>query len=161
MGRHRRGLPALGALSGKAGTPVAGRSNRRADGGYPHAGLCRWCAGMSGLLEERPLQWAEPLRPDRIVATAMLGLRPLRYVSEGVAAVGPAIEGLRVVAVGAAEIPVFHQSTGLYGFLHLPPGDRRIEISDPLQQLLAWAITAAVPDRSAIRTALERGVSPP
>ena len=98
---------------------------------------------MSGLLEERPLQWAEPLRPDRIVATAMLGLRPLRYVSEGVAAVGPAIEGLRVVAVGAAEIPVFHQSTGLYGFLHLPPGDRRIEISDPLQQLLAWAKESA------------------
>lgn len=116
---------------------------------------------MSGIVTDRPLEWANTLRPNRIVATAIFGLRPLRYLSEGASPASSVIEGLRVVAVGCAERPVFHATTGLYGFLKLPPGPRRIEINDPANRYLPWAITAILPDRSIICRALEQGLPPP
>jgi len=116
---------------------------------------------MSALATERPPDWAAAYSPDRIAIAAMLGLRPLRYTGEGRPLAGPPIEGLRVTAVGSPERPSYHDSTGLYGFLRLPAGARRIEISDPTRRVLPWAITANVPDRSTIRAALQAGVTPP
>jgi hypothetical protein len=43
--------------------------------------------------------------------------------------------------------PLWHESTGLYGFLRLPPGEARIEIDDPAGRYQAQAVSATVPDR--------------
>lgn len=115
---------------------------------------------MTTLATERPLDWAAAYTPDRIAIAAVLGLRPLHYTGEGRPLAGPPIERLSVTAVGSPERPSYHDSTGLYGFLKLPAGVRRIEISDPARRVLPWAITANVPDRSAIRAALQAGVTP-
>lgn len=116
---------------------------------------------MNTLAAERPLVWAASYSPDRVAIAAVLGLRALRYGGEGRPLAGPPIEQLRVVAVGSPERPTYHDSTGLYGFLRLPVGARRIEISDPARRVLPWAITATVPDRSGIIAALQAGVAPP
>lgn len=116
---------------------------------------------MTVLATERPLDWAAAYSPDRIAIAAVLGVRALRYTGESRPPAGPPIERLTVTAVGSAERPSWHDSTGLYGFLRLPPGARRIEISDPARRVLPWAITATVPDRSAIVAALQAGVTPP
>jgi hypothetical protein len=116
---------------------------------------------MSTLASERPLAWAAAYRPDRVTIAAVLGLRPLHYTGEGRPPAGPPIERLSVTAVGSLDRPTYHDSTGLYGFLRLPAGARRIEISDPARRVLPWAITANVPDRAAIRAALEAGSTPP
>src|SRR5690348_4550846 len=114
---------------------------------------------MSGLLSEQPLEWAIPLSPDRIALAGVFGVRAVRYMGEAVAS-GPVIEGLRVVAVDCAEAPMFHSSTGLYAFVRLPPGPRRIEVTDPARRFSPTAVTATIPDRSAIRAALEHHIAP-
>jgi hypothetical protein len=116
---------------------------------------------MIVLASERPLDWAAAHSPDRITIAAVLGLRPLRYTGEGRPLAGPPIERLTVTAIGSPERPSYHDSTGLYGFLRLPAGARRIEIRDPARRVLPWAITANVPDRSTIRAALQAGIAPP
>jgi hypothetical protein len=116
---------------------------------------------MNLLATDRPLAWAAAYAPDRITIAAVLGLRMLRYMGEGSLPAGPPIDRLSVTAIGSPERPSYHGSTGLFGFLRLPAGPRRIEITDPAQRVLPWAITAAVPDRSAIRDALQAGVAPP
>lgn len=116
---------------------------------------------MNPLAAERPLVWAAAFAPDRIAIAAVLGVRALRYTGEGRPLAGPPIERLSIAAIGSPERPSYHDSTGLYGFLKLPAGARRIEITDPARRVLPWAITATVPDRSAIRAALQAGVAPP
>ncbi len=116
---------------------------------------------MNALATERPLDWAATYSPDRITIAAVLGLRALRYTGEGRPLAGPPIERLSVTAIGSPERPSYHESTGLYGFLKLPAGARRIEIVDPARRMMPCAITANVPDRSTIRAALQAGVTPP
>jgi hypothetical protein len=116
---------------------------------------------MSTLAAERPLDWAAAYSPDRITIAALLGVRALRYTGEGSPPAGPPIEQLSVTAVGSPERPSYHDSTGLYGFIRLPVGARRIEISDAARRILPWAITANVPDRSTIVAVLQAGVTPP
>jgi hypothetical protein len=116
---------------------------------------------MSGFVTDQPLRWAASRRPDRHAVLGVLGVRALRYTGQAMPPLAPAIEGLRVVAVGAAELPTFHTATGLYGFTRLPPGPRRIEISDAAQGFQPYATTAAVPDRRPIGQALEAGTAPP
>jgi hypothetical protein len=116
---------------------------------------------MNALATERPLDWAAAYSPDRITIAAVLGLRALRYTGEGSPPAGPPVEQLSVTAIGSVERPSYHNSTGLYGFLRLPAGTRRIEITDPARRVLPWAITASVPDRSKIIAALQAGVIPP
>jgi hypothetical protein len=55
--------------------------------------------------------------------------------------------------------PLWHESTGLYGFLRLPPGELRIEIDDPAGRFQAQAVTRQVPDRGRAE-ALEAGTPP-
>lgn len=116
---------------------------------------------MSGLAIERPIVWANGLAPDRDVVAGVFGLRPLRYMSDAAPPAPPVVEGLRIKAIGCTERPVFHQSTGLYGFLRIPGGATRVEIEDPARRYLPWAVTVTVPDRAAIVDILRRGGTPP
>jgi hypothetical protein len=116
---------------------------------------------MSGFVTDFPLRWAARRSVERRVVAGLLGVRALRYAGQSVPPNPPAIEGLQVVAAGAAEVPTFHAETGLYGFVRLPPGPRRIELSDATGRFQPSAITVAVPDRGPIQQALEAGGAPP
>lgn len=94
---------------------------------------------------------------DRVVAVGVLGLRALRYVAQGRPPSGPPIPGLAVAAEPAAERPGWHASTGVYGFLRLPPGPLRVTLRDPGGRFQPAAFDVVVPDRGAVRAALERG----
>ncbi len=109
------------------------------------------------------LAFAAARRADRIASLGVLGFRALRYVAQGRAPAGPPIEGLVIEAPGIAERAGWHGSTGLYGFLHLPPGGpRRILVTDPARRFQAAAFEVpVVPDRSALRQALESGEAAP
>jgi len=115
---------------------------------------------MSLAAYERPLEWATRHSPERIAAVGVLALRIRRYLSEGAPPGLAPIAGLRVKAAGHPERPGWHDSTGLYGFLRLPPGDTRIEVDDPAGRFQAQALSVDVPDRSAVREALEAGTPP-
>ena len=93
-----------------------------------------------------------------MVAVGLLALRALRYTAEGRAPALPPIEGLQVEAINSRETPGWHQATGLYGFLALPPGPCRLLVTDSQRRWLPAAYTAIVPDRSTVRQRLERGV---
>lgn len=106
-----------------------------------------------------PIAFANARAPDRIVAVGLIGLRVLRYVAQGRPPALPPIEGLRVEAVGHTERPGWHATTGLYGFLALPPGPCRVLVTDPRGRWLPAAFDLAVPDRAAVRRVLERGIT--
>lgn len=111
-------------------------------------------------LTDTLLEWAARHSPDRITAVGVLAVRARRYLSEGRAPALESIPGLRLRVAGHQERPLWHASTGLYGFLGVPPGEARIEIEDPAGRWQAQAISAVVPDRSALRRALEDGSAP-
>jgi hypothetical protein len=98
---------------------------------------------------------------ERLVTLGVLGLRVLRYVAEARPPAGPPVDGLRVEALGAAERAGWHVSTGIYGFLRLPPGPRRLLVSDPAGRFQPAAFEVTVPDRGAVRLRLEAGVANP
>jgi hypothetical protein len=106
------------------------------------------------------LEEAARRAPVRLVALAAAALRPLRYQAEGRPALGPPIEGLRVEVEGM-ERATWHGSTGLYGFLRLPPGPQRVRVTDPLGRFLPAAFRVVVPDRGALRARLEQGAAAP
>lgn len=110
---------------------------------------------------DTPLAWAARHSPDRISAVGVLAVRIRRYLTTGADPSLAALPGLRVRVAGQAERPLWHESTGLYGFLNIPPGDARIEIDDPAGRYQPQAISALVPDRSALRAALEAAETPP
>lgn len=112
------------------------------------------------LAVDRPLEWANGRSPDRIVLAGRLGVRPLRHTHDLLAS-PPAIEGLRVKARGQDETPVWHETTGIYGFIRVTPGPHRVEIVDPKRRWLPAAFAVVVPDRSAVVRALEEGTPPP
>lgn len=109
---------------------------------------------------DTPLTWAARHSPDRIASVGVLAVHVRRYETDGAAPTLGALANLRVRAADHGEVPFWHESTGLYGFLTLPPGEARIEIDDPSGRFQAQAITAIVPDRSAIRADLEAGDPP-
>jgi hypothetical protein len=97
--------------------------------------------------------------PDRVVTVGLVGLRALRYEVQVSPPSLPPIEGLRVEAVGHSERPGWPPTTGLYGFLALPRGPLRVLVTDPHGCWLPAAFNAAVPDRSAVKRALEHGLA--
>lgn len=107
------------------------------------------------------MSFANARAPDRIVAVGRLALRALRHTGQGLPPGLPPIAGLRVEAVGHAERPGWHASTGLYGFVALPPGPCRILVSDPARRFLPAAFEVTVPDRSGVKGSLERGITAP
>ncbi|MEW8276596.1 MAG: hypothetical protein AB2719_00310 [Candidatus Thiodiazotropha sp.] len=98
--------------------------------------------------------------PDRIAIAGVLAVRCLRYVNETPVAPLKTLPNLHVRSTRCEERPVFHQSTGLYGFLQLQPGNHRVVINDPEQRYLSRAIEVEVPDRSGVRAILEKGGVP-
>lgn len=109
---------------------------------------------------EKPLEWAARHAPERVVAVGVLALRIRRYQSDAAPPRLASIPGLRITVRGHFERPLWHESTGLYGFLRLPPGDQRVEVADPSGRFQAQAVLAPVPDRSAVHEALEAGTAP-
>lgn len=107
------------------------------------------------------LDFAAARGGQRVVALGVLGLRVLRHVAVGRPLAGPPVAGLEVRAIGAAERAGWHEATGLYGFLRLPPGPRRLLITDPAGRFLPAAFEVVVPDRAAVRAALESGIAAP
>ena len=110
---------------------------------------------------DTPLAWAARHSPDRISAVGVLAVRIRRHLTDAGAPGLTAIPDLRVRVAGHPERPLWHASTGLYGFLDLPPGDVRIEIEDPSGRHQPQAVTATVPDRSALKEAMEAADAAP
>lgn len=108
-------------------------------------------------LRDTPLGWAARHSPERIVKVGVLALRARLYLSDGAAPGIAPLPNLRVRVAGSAEVPFWHASSGLYGFLTVPSGEARIEIDDPSGRFQPQAVTAAVPDRRGLRADLEAG----
>ncbi len=78
----------------------------------------------------------------------ILGLRALRYSAEGFPGQMPAIPGLRVQAVGIlGAASSWHEPTGQYRFASLPPGPRRLVVTDPERRFLPAAVMVDIPSR--------------
>lgn len=78
----------------------------------------------------------------------ILGLRLLRYEAEGRPGALPAITGLRLQAVGVPEATMVEDlRAGLTCLVDLPPGPRRILVTDPARRFLPAALTVVVPPR--------------
>ncbi len=107
------------------------------------------------------LDFAAARGGQRVVALGVLGLRALRHVAVGRPPAGPPIGGLEMRAISAVERAGWHASTGIYGFLKLPPGARRVLVVDPAARFQAAAFEVVVPDRAAVRAALESGIAAP
>jgi hypothetical protein len=110
---------------------------------------------------DTPMVWAARHSPDRISAVGVLAVRIRRYLTDNADPSLAAIPDLRVRINGQPERPLWHESTGLYGFLNIPPGNARIEIDDPAGRYQPQAVATVVPDRSALKTALEDAEAPP
>ena len=109
---------------------------------------------------DTPLAWAARHSPERVAAVGVLALRVRRYQSDAAPPGLAAIPGLRITVPRQPERPLWHESTGLYGFLRLPPGALRVEVADPAGRFQAQAVTAQVPDRGAVKQDLEAGIPP-
>lgn len=112
---------------------------------------------------DTPLAWAARHSPERVAAVGVLALRIRRYLSDTAPPGLASIPGLRITVPGQLQQPrqpLWHESTGLYGFLRLPPGEQRVEIADPAGRFQAQAVTAQVPDRSTVKQDLEAGATP-
>jgi hypothetical protein len=106
------------------------------------------------------IEFANRHAPDRITIAGVLAVRCLRYVNETAAPSMKTLSNLQLNSTRCEEQPVFHHSTGLYGFLQLQPGIHRVVINDPGQRYLPRAIQVEVPDRGSIREILEKGGLP-
>lgn len=100
------------------------------------------------------LSWVRGSGGDCIPSVGVLAVRILRYALDGVAPGPQALSGLRVRLRGHGTAPIWHQSSGLYGFVRLPPGPVTIEVQDPSRRYLPSVVSATVPDRGAVRDAL-------
>ncbi len=94
--------------------------------------------------------------PSRTVAgDPILGIRALRYEAEGRPGALPTIAGLRLHAVGVgAAAQSFDTVTGLNFLQDLPPGPRRILVTDPERRFLPAAATINIPARFPARPTL-------
>jgi hypothetical protein len=82
------------------------------------------------------------------IAEPILGIRALRYEADGMPGRLPAIAGLRVQAVGVAgACPEWDAQTGQFRFDDLPPGPRRILLTDPERRYLPAALNLVIPSR--------------
>lgn len=105
------------------------------------------------------LEFAASFASDRLVTVGVLGLRVRQYVCEGI--LGQPVSDLSVRSTRSDESPLYHASTGIYGFLDLKPGQHRIHVVDPVGRFLPLAKDVDVPNREAARTLLMAGLAPP
>jgi hypothetical protein len=97
---------------------------------------------------------------DVRVRLGMLAVYPTRYMEEGVDAGGPSVEGLVVRSHTTGHRALFHPSTGVYGFVDLPPGAHRIDLVDPARRWLDRTLHVTVSARGTLREDLQAGLRP-
>ena len=96
--------------------------------------------------------WQLATRPPLPVPEPILGIRALAYQGEGRPGLLPAIAGLRVQAIGIVGArPFWDAATGQTRFDEMPPGTRRILVSDPDRRFLPAALTLEIPARHPAR----------
>lgn len=105
------------------------------------------------------MDWARTFRTDRSVDLGSVGLRPFAYLRDG-AALTSTVPSL-VATADTGERALWHDSTGVLGFLNLRPGARVFQVSHPAGYWLPRDVAVAAPDHTALRTALEQGAAPP
>jgi hypothetical protein len=99
----------------------------------------------------RQVSWALAA-PPRPRIEPVLGLRALRYVAEGHPGQMPPVPGLRVTAAGLpGAVAEWDGMTGESVFGALPPGPRRILVTDPERRYLPAALEVVVPSRLPVR----------
>lgn len=105
------------------------------------------------------LAFAAAHASERSVVIGALGIRVLHYVAESVLQPTRAVAGLIVRFLDRSNRPAeFHRETGIYGYIDLRPGTVTVHISDPLGRYVERSARFTVPDRTALRRALERGL---
>lgn len=78
----------------------------------------------------------------------ILGIRALPYRAEGQPGAMPPIPGLVMKAIGIIGArPAWDAASGQVRFADLPPGPRRILVTDPERRFLPAAVMVQVPDR--------------
>lgn len=85
--------------------------------------------------------------PPPVREAPILALRALRYIAEGHPGLLPPIAGLRVRATGIEAGAEWDPATGQFRFAHLPPGPRRLLITDPERRVLPMAVEVLIPSR--------------
>lgn len=105
------------------------------------------------------MEWARTFRADRAADLGSVGLRPFAYLRDG-AALTSSVPSL-VATVDTGERALWHESTGVLGFLNLRPGPRVFQVSHPSGYWLPKEVAVAAPDHATLRTALEQGTTPP
>ncbi|WP_439595157.1 hypothetical protein [Falsiroseomonas sp.] len=93
--------------------------------------------------------------PSRLAVEPILGIRALRYEGEGRPGALPAIAGLRLQAQGVPGASCsFDPLTGLTFLQELPPGPRRLLLTDPERRYMPAALSVDVPSRFPARPTL-------
>lgn len=94
-------------------------------------------------------------QPGPDVAEPILAIQALRYEAEGRPGALPAISGLRLQALGVpGAVQGFDPTTGHTFLRDLPPGPRRILVTDPDRRYLPAALTVNIPARFRSRPTL-------
>ena len=107
------------------------------------------------------LSWVRGRSGECVPSVGVLAVRALSYRVDGIAPGLLPIPGLRIRLRGYREQPIWHQSTGLYGFLRAPSGPVSIEVQDPSRRYLPAVVAATIPDRAVVRDALAQCRRPP
>lgn len=96
--------------------------------------------------------WQLSTRPALALPEPILGIRALQYQGEGRPGLLPAIAGLRIQVIGVVGArPAWDAVSGQTCFDDLPPGARRILVSDPERRYLPAALTVDIPSRHPAR----------
>lgn len=107
-------------------------------------------AGMSIIGTQSP--WRLGVRTAMPPGEPILGIRALPYRAEGQPGTLPPVAGLVVKAVGIIGArPEWDAASGQTRFTDLPPGPRRIVVTDPERRYLPAALMVDVPDRYPLR----------
>lgn len=105
----------------------------------------------------RPSSWSLAVAAA-VTDAPILAVRALRYEAEGLPGALPPIAGLRVAASGVVGAAArWDATTGQTCFPDLPPGPRRILVTDPERRFLPAAITVEIPSRHPTRPTLAQG----
>lgn len=106
------------------------------------------------------LSWMATRSADRHTVIGSVALRLAGAQADGQPTLAP-VAGLRVRDLASARFATWHSSTGVYGFIDLPPGPRTFRVDDPEGRWLARLVDVISPDRSALRQSLESGAVAP
>jgi hypothetical protein len=92
--------------------------------------------------------WRLGVRTATPPGEAILGIRALAYRAEGQPGALPPVAGLAMKAAGIIGArPAWDAASGQMRFHDLPPGPRRILVTDPERRFLPAAVMVEVPDR--------------